>query len=102
LNKFSFDTLKIDRSFINNLDNDKNNHIILNTIINLAKSLNIKTVGEGIENEKQYRHLNEIKCVNGQGYFMSKPVDAGKLLQLLNEQTNYKNLLAEKIVNIKK
>jgi len=102
LNKFNFDTLKIDRSFIKNLDQEKNNHIILNTIINLAKSLNIKTVGEGIEDEKQYRHLNKIKCVNAQGYFMSKPVDGGKLLQLLNENTNYKNLVAEKTVNIKK
>jgi EAL domain-containing protein (putative c-di-GMP-specific phosphodiesterase class I) len=95
LNKFSFDILKIDRSFIKNLDQEKNNHIILNTIINLAKSLNIKTVGEGIENEKQYRHLNEIKCVNAQGYFMSKPVDGEQLLKLLNEKTNYRNLLTE-------
>ena len=90
LHQFSFDTLKIDRSFINNLDSDKDNAIILNTIISLAKSLNIKTVGEGIETEEQYQHLNTLECVNAQGFFMSKPINEQKLLQLLKTKTNYK------------
>jgi EAL domain-containing protein (putative c-di-GMP-specific phosphodiesterase class I) len=58
LQQFSFDTIKIDRSFIQNQDQDKDNCVILETIINLAKSLNICTTAEGIETPEQYNRLN--------------------------------------------
>lgn len=76
LHQFPFDTLKIDRSFINKMNiGDKSNEIVC-TILSLAQNLNLKVVAEGIETEEQLRKLQDLKCDYGQGYLFSKPVVA--------------------------
>ncbi|NQZ09122.1 MAG: EAL domain-containing protein [Algicola sp.] len=83
LQQFSFDYIKIDRSFIQNQDQDKDNGIILETIINLAKSLNIRTTAEGIETAEQYGRLKNMQCTIGQGYYMSRPISETDVLALI-------------------
>lgn len=86
LHQFSFDYIKIDRSFIQNQQHDKDNGIILETIINLAKSLNIRTTAEGIETAEQYQRLKDMQCTIAQGFYMSKPVDEQPLLDMIRHK----------------
>ena len=83
LNRFPFERLKIDRSFVGKMDTDAKSEEIVRTIIRLAENLNLETVAEGIENERQLQRLRELGCHYGQGYLFSKPVNfdaAGKML----------------------
>ena len=76
LQKYSFDTLKIDRSFITNLmecDQDKE---LARAIIAMAKKLNLKVVAEGVETAEQHQFIVEEGCDFGQGYLYGKPVPA--------------------------
>ncbi|MBL4941860.1 MAG: bifunctional diguanylate cyclase/phosphodiesterase [Colwellia sp.] len=87
INYFTLNMLKIDRSFINNLEQGKNNTIILEAIIKVAKSLSIQTVAEGIETESQYSFLKELGCDKGQGFYMSTPIVEKEFIQkLVNNQ----------------
>jgi diguanylate cyclase (GGDEF)-like protein len=73
LDQFEFDYLKIDKTFVDNVDKSKKKKIILLSIINLAKSLGIKITVEGIETKNQFNLLKEMGCDLGQGYFISRP-----------------------------
>ena len=76
LYRFPVDHLKIDRSFISQIeDNSEDNIRIVETIITLAHHLNIKVVAEGIETEYQLEQLRMLGCEYGQGYFFSRPLD---------------------------
>jgi len=73
LQRFPIDTLKIDRSFVSQLDQHAN-RVIVRTIINLAHSLGLSVVAEGIETESQYLALLEMGCEFAQGYHFSRPI----------------------------
>lgn len=73
LNSLDIDILKIDKSFIKNIFENKTN-IITKTIINMAKDLNIKIVAEGIEKWDQLAYLKGLNCYSGQGYIFNKPM----------------------------
>ncbi len=76
LQRFPFDRLKIDRSFIDKMDQDEKSGAIVKTILMLGENLGIEVVAEGIENEKQLEHLKRLGCRLGQGYLFSRPVTA--------------------------
>ena len=76
VNMLPIDTIKIDRSLILNLANDRKSILIIKSIIGMAHSLNIKVVAEGIETEEQFNMLKEIQCDLIQGYLIGKPMDA--------------------------
>ncbi len=76
LHRFPFDCLKIDRSFISKMNSDQKSEAIVRTILLLAENLNIETVAEGIETERQLKSLRQLGCKTGQGYLFSKPVSA--------------------------
>ncbi len=79
------DTLKVDRSFISNKINKKNLNI-LKTIINLAHSLELDVVAEGVETEEQLLMLQSLGCEYGQGYFFSKPLEEEKAIEFIQSQ----------------
>ena len=83
LNKFSVNSLKIDRSFIFNMDLDEDSREIVRVIIVLAHNLGLRVTAEGIENKEQMRILTELGCDCGQGYLFSKPVAAEKVEEML-------------------
>jgi diguanylate cyclase (GGDEF)-like protein len=89
LHQFTFDFLKIDRSFIMNIEPGQDKNIILETIIKLAKSLNIKTTAEGIETLEQYKLLKNMHCTHAQGFYMSRPVAVSELLTLIRNKTRF-------------
>lgn len=78
LRQFSFDRVKIDRSFIGDLENDSHAKAITSTIISLAQKLSMGVVAEGIEGETQFSYLNIENCNEGQGYYFSRPLPAEK------------------------
>ncbi|MBF0117496.1 MAG: EAL domain-containing protein [Desulfobacterales bacterium] len=69
------DCLKIDRSFISNQKELSNNLHIVKTIINMAKTLGLKVVAEGVEDISQLTDLKKNQCDKAQGYYFSKPLD---------------------------
>ena len=74
LHRFPFDTLKIDRSFIHRLFDSRGSAEIVRTIVNLAHSLGMEVVAEGIETAEQLTHLQSLKCQLGQGFLFSRPM----------------------------
>jgi len=76
LHRFPFDTLKIDRSFIEDADSEFEKLEILQSVIKLAWNLGLEVIAEGIETQKNYFQLKALNCELGQGYLFSRPVDA--------------------------
>jgi len=86
LKRFPIDILKIDRSFIMDIEHSDQDRNITATIIRLAKYLNITVVAEGVENERQAYLLNVMGCGILQGYYFSKPLPVDKATQLLESK----------------
>ncbi len=83
LHRFPIDVLKIDRSFISNVNEHKSNKAIIKTIIDLATNLRMVTVGEGIENLADAQLLQQMDCLYGQGFYFSKPLPATEMEQYI-------------------
>lgn len=76
LTTFPIDKLKIDQSFIQNLDTDQASQSITDTILGLGHAMNLKVVGEGIESNEAMAYLRGRGCDQAQGYLFSKPLPA--------------------------
>jgi EAL domain-containing protein (putative c-di-GMP-specific phosphodiesterase class I) len=76
LSRFPIETLKIDRSFTSRLGGPDEETALVRSVIQLATSMGMETVGEGIERQEQYDRLRELGCTYGQGYLMARPMDA--------------------------
>ncbi len=74
LKKLPINSIKIDKSFIDGLPNDKDDVAITKTVIDLAKRFNLKTVAEGVETKDQVDLLKELGCDTVQGYYFFKPL----------------------------
>lgn len=74
LKDIQIDILKIDKSFFEEITNNKKGRDIIESIISMTKKLQIKTVAEGIENQEQVDYLKQIGCDYIQGYYFSPPV----------------------------
>lgn len=74
LKNINIDILKIDKSFSDEVMEDKRGRIILESIIDMSKKLEIKTVAEGIEKKEQLEYLRQIGCDMVQGYYFEKPL----------------------------
>ncbi|MDM8569709.1 bifunctional diguanylate cyclase/phosphodiesterase, partial [Thiotrichales bacterium HSG1] len=83
LQQFPIDALKIDKSFIQNIDASSKSAQIVNAIIALGKSFDLRIVAEGTENKDQITMLKAANCHNVQGYFFSKPKDAQTIEKFL-------------------
>jgi predicted signal transduction protein with EAL and GGDEF domain len=79
LKQFPVNKLKIDRSFIRDISTNSDDAAITTAIINMAKSLNLKVIAEGVETEAQMSFLREHRCDEIQGYYFSKPISAGEV-----------------------
>ena len=83
LQNFPVDTLKIDRSFVREIEEDQNQTYVADGIAMMAKGLNLNLVGAGVENLLQLDHLRNLGCREVQGYLYSKAIPAQEALTLL-------------------
>ncbi|KHD25416.1 diguanylate cyclase [Vibrio caribbeanicus] len=87
LQKFPFDRLKIDRSFLQNMFENESDRELVNVIIAMAKALNLKIVAEGIEEQRHVDYLKNLNCEFGQGFHYSRPLPAKDFEALLAKPT---------------
>ncbi|MEA3546904.1 MAG: EAL domain-containing protein [Thermodesulfobacteriota bacterium] len=85
LKQFPINTLKIDKSFVDNVPGDDENVAITSAIISMARSLKMQVVAEGVETEEQLHFLRQLVCDEMQGYLFSPPVPADKFSVMLKE-----------------
>ncbi len=83
LQQFDFDILKIDRSFIHKIGKKSNKEAITKAIIEMAKSLNLRLIAEGVETESELAFVYQHQCDEIQGYLFSPPVPAHEFQELL-------------------
>ncbi|MDB9528853.1 EAL domain-containing protein [Oscillatoria sp. CS-180] len=88
LHRFPFDTLKIDRSFLENADSDFEKLEILQSMVRLAWNLGLEVVAEGIETQKHFAQIKALRCESGQGYLFSRPLKSSAVEALIKQQVN--------------
>ena len=86
LNSFPIDRVKIDRSFVMEIETESDDAPIAAAIIAMAKSLNLKLVGEGVETEIQAKFLRDRGCDELQGYLFSRPLAAQDFVRFLEKE----------------
>jgi EAL domain-containing protein (putative c-di-GMP-specific phosphodiesterase class I) len=74
LKRLPADVVKIDKSFVKGLGEDAEDTAIVRMIIELAHTLGLEVVAEGVESEEQAQQLREIGCDMGQGFYFAKPL----------------------------
>ena len=84
LRRFPIDTLKIDRTFVNDIGTESGNGIV-NAIVSMAQALGLDLVAEGVETAEQAAYLRERGCYSLQGYLISKPVPIQELVKLCQQ-----------------
>lgn len=88
LRQFPLNVLKIDRSFVKDMDNEPQALDIVTAIVRLANCLNMVLVAEGLETELQFHSLRQLGCEYGQGYYMCKPISEDEFTtRFLNQKT---------------
>ena len=91
LYRMPFNEIKVDKSFVMKAMVDEEAATIVRTTIELGHGLGLEVVAEGIEDQETYNWLKEIGCDTGQGYFISRPVDAGNLESWVKEYSKKQN-----------
>jgi diguanylate cyclase (GGDEF)-like protein/PAS domain S-box-containing protein len=86
LKNFPIDKIKIDRSFIKEVTESKDNLKIVRAIISLAESLNLKVIAEGVENREQLEILMKLGCHEVQGFYLAKPMGLESLAEILGRR----------------
>ena len=77
--------LKIDRTFVQDMESDADNAVIVRSVVDLARNLGLLTVAEGVENESTWQLLSELGCASAQGYFLARPMAADRFRSWLEE-----------------
>lgn len=91
LKSYPFDTLKIDKSFIQDVTREQDDAALVKAIINMAHSLGLKVIAEGVEEESQTHFLRQENCDFAQGYFYSRPVPESDFENWL--RTNHRSVI---------
>jgi len=84
LKRFDIDKLKIDQSFVRDLATDPDDGAIVRAIIQMARSLNLKTIAEGVETPAMLQQLSTFGCDEAQGYHFARPMPAAEFVRYLS------------------
>jgi EAL domain-containing protein (putative c-di-GMP-specific phosphodiesterase class I) len=88
LHQLPLDGMKVDRSFVRRLDEPRGESIV-RTIVELAHSLGMYVLAEGVETREQYDRLRTLGCEHAQGYYLSRPVGAREAGNLLAKEPSW-------------
>ncbi len=95
--------LKIDRSFVMQMEQSKENEEIVHTIVKLARNLKMKVVAEGIETAEQLGKLKDLRCEYGQGYYFSKPLCVQNAQKFIEQFSQNSVIVKDRnIINLEK
>jgi len=94
-------TIKIDKAFIDGIENDAHSRAIVTMISSLAKNIGLEVIAEGIENEKQNQMVYKSGCNIIQGYFISRPVPKIEAIKIIQAYNIDKSIVIESIKQIK-
>ncbi len=84
LHQWGINKIKIDKQFISNINTKYKSKVICQSIIDMAKKLQIEVIAEGVETKEQFETLVEMECSNIQGYYISRPLFKKDLIEFLN------------------
>jgi diguanylate cyclase (GGDEF)-like protein len=87
LRRLPVDVLKIDKSFVFNMDNDDNDDVIVRSTIELGHNLGLRVVAEGVETQETWNRLAQLGCDTAQGFFISRPLPRVVLMEWLRKRT---------------
>jgi diguanylate cyclase (GGDEF)-like protein len=93
LRHFPIHTIKIDKTFIRDMNAGTRGIDLIQTMISMANNLGMETIAEGVESEDQLQKLLEMKCNYGQGYYLSLPLESDEAERFIQETTDRANLL---------
>lgn len=93
LKRFNVDKLKIDQSFMRDLENNPDDEAIISAIISLSKNLGFRTIAEGVETEAQLAYLQARGCDEVQGFLFSKPLPADQFAILLEQGAEWQQII---------
>ena len=85
LKRFPINNIKIDKSFIKDINTDPDSGSIVTAIISIAHSLNLKAIAEGVETEEQFGILRILRCDSIQGFYLSRPIPADSIETMYRE-----------------
>lgn len=88
LKKFKIDRLKIDQSFVRDIATDPNDAAIIRAIVQMAHTLNLRAIAEGVENQEMLKHLRDCLCDEVQGYHLARPMPAEKFEEYLTRMSS--------------
>ncbi len=89
LRRFPVDLLKVDRSFVDGLGQDSGDAALVAAIVNLAHTLDLQVVAEGVETEDQLIELRRLSCDMAQGFHLARPLDPEALVELLRTDPTF-------------
>ena len=92
LHSLPIDILKIDRSFVSTMMEDRDKQVIVRTILSLAESLNLKVTAEGIETQQLALTLQKLGCWQGQGYHFAKPMNESDAFDYWRARWNFETI----------
>lgn len=94
LTQLPINTLKIDKSFIDNIGRIKEKAFLISSIMEIGQKLGLSIVAEGVETEDQFKYLVKRRCERIQGYLLSKPLPEGDVMRKLMEEFHQVNITA--------
>ncbi|MBE9168638.1 EAL domain-containing protein [Pleurocapsales cyanobacterium LEGE 06147] len=100
LHRFPINTLKIDRSFVSQMNIDRENFEIVRTIITLAHTLGMDAIAEGVEDIEQFTQLQQLGCEFAQGYLFSKPLERRAAESVIAMDSKYLTLFRKKSLGL--
>lgn len=95
LRRFPIDRLKIDRAFVQGVTSRHEDDAIIRAILGLSEALGLEVIAEGVENLAQRDHLSQLKCMYGQGFYFSRPVDIQTTTRLARQHLLDPRVLAQ-------
>lgn len=92
LHSLPIDILKIDRSFVSNMLEDRDKAVIVRTVLSLAESLNLHVTAEGVETQEVAHALQQMGCWQGQGYYFAKPMGEAEAFDYWRARWNFETV----------
>ena len=86
MKRLPVDVLKIDRSFVLNMEHDDNDDVIVRSTIELGHNLGLRVVAEGVETQETWGRLGQLGCDTAQGFFISRPLPRVVLVEWLKKR----------------